>query len=42
LFSQVLDHGAQVVAAAAMLPQQAKNNSADVQRKRVNFNRVQR
>jgi hypothetical protein len=31
---QVLDRGAQVVAAAATLPQQKKNNSAEVQRKR--------
>jgi hypothetical protein len=33
-FSQVLDRGAKAVAAAATLPQQEKNYSADVQRKR--------
>jgi hypothetical protein len=41
-FFQVLDRGAQVVAAAATLLQQEKNNSTDAQRKRVNFTRVQR
>jgi hypothetical protein len=39
---QVLDRGAQVVDAAATLSQQEKNISADVQRKRVNFTRIQR
>jgi hypothetical protein len=39
---QALDRGAQVVAAAATLSQQVKNNSADVKQKRVNFTRVQR
>jgi hypothetical protein len=40
---QVLDRGAQVDAnGEATLPQQEKNNSADVQWSRVNFTRVQR
>jgi hypothetical protein len=39
-FSQALDRAAQVIAAAAALPQQEKNNSADVQRNRANFTRV--
>jgi hypothetical protein len=39
---QVLDLGAQVVAAAAALSQQEMNNSADVQRKEENFTRLQR
>jgi hypothetical protein len=37
---QALNRGDQVVAAAATLSQQEKNNSPDVQRKRVNFARV--
>jgi len=41
-FSQLHVCYAQVVAAAATLPQQEKNNSADVQRKRENFALVQR
>jgi hypothetical protein len=38
----VLDRGAQVVVAAVALSQQEKNNSADVQRKRAIFFRVER
>jgi hypothetical protein len=34
---QVVEHGAQAVAAATTLSQQEKNNSADVQRKRAKF-----
>jgi hypothetical protein len=41
--SQVLDRNAQVVPrGAATLPQQEKNSSADAQRKRANFTRMQR
>jgi hypothetical protein len=41
--SQVLGRGAQVVArGAAALSQQEENNSADVQRNRINCTRVQR
>jgi hypothetical protein len=39
---KVLDRGVKVVAAAATLTQQEKNSSADVQRKGVKFNRLQR
>jgi hypothetical protein len=38
----VLDRGAQVVATAATLPQQEKNNSADMQRKTASFIHMQR
>jgi hypothetical protein len=37
-----IGRGAQLVAAAATLSQQVKNNSADVQRKRANFTHMQR
>jgi hypothetical protein len=42
LYSKILDRGTQVVAAAATLPQQEMNNSADVQRKESNFAHVRR
>jgi hypothetical protein len=41
--SQVIDHGAQVVAGGtATMPQQEKTSSADAQRSRENFTRMQR